>query len=109
MTEMLLVISTFASEEDAARVVRALVGERLVACGSLLPGARSLYRWKGAVESNPECLLIIKSSRGLFDALRDVIEKAHSYEVPEVLALTVIDGAPNYLNWLQSNLRELAQ
>jgi periplasmic divalent cation tolerance protein len=57
------------------------------------------------VESAGECLLVIKSSRGLFGAVREAIEKAHSYEVPEVLALAVVDGSPNYLNWLQSSMR----
>lgn len=104
MTDNIVVLSTCPDEEEAARLARLLVGEKLAACVSVVPGVRSFYRWKGAVESADECLLVIKSSRALFAAVRDAIEKAHSYEVPEVLALAVVDGAPNYLNWLESSI-----
>ena len=105
MTDNIVVLSTCPDEQEAARLARLLVEEKLAACVSVVPGMRSFYRWKGAVESAGECLLVIKSSRALFGALREALEKAHSYEVPEVLALAVVDGSPNYLNWLQSNLR----
>ena len=105
MTDNIVVLSTCSDEEEAARLARLLVDEKLAACVSVVPGVRSFYRWKGAVESAGECLLVIKSSRALFGAVREAIEKAHSYEVPEVLALAVVDGAPNYLNWLQSSIR----
>jgi periplasmic divalent cation tolerance protein len=70
----------------------------------MLPGARSVYRWQGAIESAAECLLIIKSSRQLFEPLRLALEKAHAYDVPEVLALPVVEGSANYMNWLESQL-----
>lgn len=105
MTENIVVLSTCANEADAARLAQLLVEEKLAACVSVVPAVRSFYRWKGAVESSAECLLVIKSSRALFGVLREAVEKAHSYEVPEVVALPVVDGAPNYLNWLQSSLR----
>ena len=63
-----------------------------------------MYRWQGAIESAAEYLLIIKSSRQLFEPLRAAIEKAHSYDIPELLALPVVEGAPNYLNWLEGQL-----
>src|ERR1017187_3523852 len=106
MTDTIVVLSTCPGEEEAARLARLLVEEKLAACVSVVPGVRSFYRWKGAVESAGECLLVIKSSRAVFGALRKAIEKAHSYDVPEVLALAVVDGAPNYLNWLQSSIRD---
>jgi periplasmic divalent cation tolerance protein len=65
---------------------------------------RSFYHWKGAIESADECQLVIKSSRELFDSIRVRLEAAHSYEVPELLALPVIEGAANYMNWLDANL-----
>jgi periplasmic divalent cation tolerance protein len=105
MTDTIVVLTTCASEEEASQLAGLLVEQRLAACVSVVPGLRSFYRWKGAVESAAECLLLIKSSRALFDPLRLAIEKAHSYEVPEVLALPVVEGALNYLNWLQSNIR----
>jgi periplasmic divalent cation tolerance protein len=104
MTDKIVILSTCADEQEAERIARALVDSRLAACVSVLPRVRSFYRWKGAVEDTSEYLLVIKSSRPLFLELRSALEKAHSYEVPEVVALSIVDGAPNYLNWLHENL-----
>jgi len=104
MTDKIVVFSTCATEDEAGKLARLLIDERVAACVSVVPGLRSFYRWKGAVETSAECLLVIKSSRELFASLAAVLEKAHSYEVPELIALPVVEGAANYLNWLQSNL-----
>jgi periplasmic divalent cation tolerance protein len=104
MTDKIVILSTCATEEEAERLARLLVDARLAACVSVIPRMRSFYHWKGAVESSDECLLVIKSSRELFDSVRARIETAHSYEVPELLALPVVDGAANYMNWLDANL-----
>lgn len=104
MTDKIVVLSMAGSAEEAEKIARLLVEERLAACVNVLAGARSTYRWKGAIESSTECLLIIKSSRDRFDRLRARLEQAHSYEVPEIVALPVIDGSRNYLNWLESEL-----
>src|ERR1035441_10595352 len=71
----------------------------------VVPGVRSFYHWKGETQSSEEYLLIVKTSRDLFGALRAEMEKLHPYEVPELLALPVVAGAEDYLRWLQSNLR----
>jgi len=76
----------------------------LAACVNVLAGVRSIYRWRGAVEESSECLLIIKSRRDLFEPLRSELEKLHSYEVPEVVALAVVEGSPAYLSWLDHEL-----
>jgi periplasmic divalent cation tolerance protein len=104
MTDKIVVFSTCATEEDAAKLARALVEARVAACVTLVPGARSVYRWQGAIESAEECLLIIKSSRQLFEALRTALEQAHAYDVPEVLAMPVVEGSANYMNWLEGQL-----
>jgi len=106
MTDKIVVLSTCAGEAEAERLARLLLDQRLAACVSIVPRLRSFYRWKGAVESSDECLLLIKSSRPLFAELRLAIEKAHSYEVPEVLALPVVEGAAPYLDWLTGNLEK---
>ena len=106
MTDKIVVLNTCAGEEEAERLARLLIDLRLAACVSIVPRVRSFYRWKGAVESSDEWLLLIKSSRPLFEQLRAQLEQAHSYEVPEVLALPVVAGAAPYLDWLQANLRE---
>lgn len=105
MTDKIVVISTCGSAEEAENIARSLVDQRLAACVSAVPGVRSVYRWRGEVESATEYLLIIKTRRDLVHSLRAVLERAHSYEVPEFLALSVVDGAPAYLEWLD---RELA-
>jgi periplasmic divalent cation tolerance protein len=104
MTDKIVVLSTCATENEAEKLARLLVEERLAACVNVVPGIRSYYRWQGAVESASELLLVIKSSQALFPALREMLQKHHSYEIPELLALPVLDGAPNYLHWLQDNL-----
>ena len=91
MTDKIVVLSTCATEEEAAKLARVLVEARVAACVTIVPGVRSVYRWQGAIESAAECLLVIKSSRQLFEALRMALEQAHAYDVPEVLALD--DGA----------------
>jgi periplasmic divalent cation tolerance protein len=106
MTDSIVILSTCSSREEAEKLGRLLVERRLAACVSVVPGMRSYYRWQGKIESAEECLLLIKSSRALFAGLRAALEAAHSYEVPEVLALPVVDGAPAYLNWLEANLRK---
>ena len=104
MTEMLVVFSTFASEADAARVVRALVEERLIACGNLLPGARSLYRWKDAVADEREVVAIMKTRKQDWPALLSRLHELHPYEVPECVAVRIAAGAPRYLAWLDQAL-----
>jgi periplasmic divalent cation tolerance protein len=104
MTDKIVILSTASSEEEAGRLAQALVDGRLAACVNVVPRVRSFYRWKGAVESADEWLLLIKSSRALFGRVRSLLEKQHSYEVPEAIALPVVDGAANYLDWLDQNL-----
>ena len=104
MTDKIVVFSTAASAAEAETIARRLVEERLAACVNVVTGVRSFYRWKGKIEDSPEWLLVIKSSRGRFEGLRAALEKLHSYEVPEAIALPVVEGAANYLNWLEGEL-----
>jgi len=105
MTDKIVVLSTCSSAQEAERIARTLVEKRLAACVNLMPGVRSIYRWKDAIENEEEVLLVIKSSRALLDDLKSEIERMHSYEVPEVVALAVVDGSERYLAWMN---RELA-
>ena len=105
MTDKVVILSACDSEEQAARLARHLVELRLAACVNIVPGARSVHRWKGAIEDASEWLLVIKSRRDLFSSIRSELAKMHSYEVPELLAIPVVEGAESYLAWMD---RELA-
>ena len=105
MTDKIVVLTNCGSAEEAAKIARALVEKKLAACVNVMPACRSFYRWKGVIEDQQESLLVIKSSRALFNDLRVEIEKLHSYEVPEVIAVPIVDGSEGYLEWLD---RELA-
>jgi periplasmic divalent cation tolerance protein len=107
MTDKIVVFTMCDSEEEAARIARRLVEKRLAACVNIIGGARSIYRWKGAVEEASEWLLIIKSERALFDELRVEIEVSHSYEVPEAIAIQIVDGAQGYLDWIEHQVKKL--
>jgi len=88
--------------ETAARIARALVDERLAACVQALPGVTSTYRWQGEVQVDAETLLLVKTSYARIEALKSRIAELHPYELPELLVLGVIDGAPDYLAWLEA-------
>jgi periplasmic divalent cation tolerance protein len=100
MTDALVVLVTAPTPERAAEIARALVDERLAACGNVVPGLRSIYRWEGKIQDDGEALLLLKTTRARFEALRARIVELHPYEVPEVLALPVEAGSAPYLEWI---------
>ncbi|MBK9517030.1 MAG: divalent-cation tolerance protein CutA [Anaeromyxobacter sp.] len=104
-TEVLVVLVTAPTAEVAAGLARALVEARLAACGTVVTGLRSIYRWEGRVHDEPEALLVLKTTRDRFEALRDEVLRLHPYDVPEVLALPVEAGAARYLAWVAGETR----
>jgi periplasmic divalent cation tolerance protein len=105
MSERLVVLSTVGGAEEAERMARALVERGLAACVNLVPGVRSIYRWKGRVETEDEHLLVIKTRAERLPALKEALVALHPYEVPEALALPVEDGLAPYLAWLDDAVR----
>lgn len=97
-----LVLTTCPDNETAERIARALVGEHLAACVNILPIAQSIYLWKGKVESTAELLLIIKSVTDAYGSIQNRIRELHSYELPEVIAVPIADGLPDYLAWISN-------
>jgi periplasmic divalent cation tolerance protein len=97
-----LVLTTCPDMDTAERLARALVQERLAACVNILPVAKSIYLWKGQIESAAEQLLIIKSMARAFRAIRKRILELHPYELPEVIAVPIADGLPDYLAWIRN-------
>lgn len=106
MNEFIVVYVTVGSSSEGERLARALVEERLAACVNRIRAVQSVYRWQGRVEQSEEELLIIKTKRELFDRLRRRVEELHSYSVPEVIALPIVDGSPAYLQWLGEQVSE---
>ncbi len=101
MTDKVVVLVTCGNSTEAGRIARALVKRRLAACVNVLgAGVRSTYRWKGRVETAREHLLLIKTAKRKLRALRTAVERLHSYDVPEVIALPIVAGSPDYLRWL---------
>jgi periplasmic divalent cation tolerance protein len=99
-TEYITVFITAPNEEEAAKISRTLVGERLAACVNIIRSVRSIYRWQGRVEDEQEVLMIAKTKRDLFKRLQERVKELHSYKVPEIIGLPVIEGSKEYLDWL---------
>jgi periplasmic divalent cation tolerance protein len=97
------VITTLGSADAGAAFVRTLVERRLVACGTLLDGARSIYRWQGAVSDDREVLVLLKTTADRQSDLRAAFEELHPYEVPEFLAVAPDGVSPRYLDWLRAS------
>jgi periplasmic divalent cation tolerance protein len=99
-----VVLTTAANPEEAERIARTLVEERLAACATLIPSVRSIYRWEGKVEDAQETLLLIKTGTAQLAALEVRLHTLHSYKTPEFLVLEPTAGSVAYLKWMQSNL-----
>lgn len=102
-----MVYITAASPDEAETIGRALVAERLAACANILPGMRSVYRWKGVVETAAETVLIAKTRLELADALTARVKELHSYDVPCVVVLPIAAGLPEFLRWIDDETAPL--
>ena len=98
--QVLLALSTFPDAETARRIAQQLVTERLAACANLTPAVESIYRWEGKVEQAEETLVLFKTTRARFPALQAKLKSLHPYDVPELIAVEVQDGLPDYLRWV---------
>lgn len=98
------VLVTAPSADKAAAIARALVQERLAACVNIVPGVRSIYRWDSAVQDEPEVLMVIKTERACFEALRGRVVALHDYRCPEVIAFDIAQGHAPYLDWIRDSV-----
>lgn len=106
MTDKCVVLSTCRSKDEAQRIADHLIGLRLAACVNILPGATSVYRWQGKVETADELLLIIKTRSDLVAQLGQALRSVHSYDTPELIVLPILDGSQPYLAWLDHELQQ---
>jgi periplasmic divalent cation tolerance protein len=105
MTDAVVVLVTAPSADSAAGMARTLVEEGLCACGNVVPGVRSIYRWEGKIQDEAEALLVLKTERRLLPALKARLPTLHPYQVPELLVLPVEDGLGPYLAWVAASVR----
>lgn len=101
----LLVLTTVGAEEDARRIARLLVEERLAACVNILPGVHSVYWWEGRVNLDAELILLVKTTAPLVDAVQERLAEVHPYEVPEFLVVEPERLGPRYRQWLVDSVR----
>jgi periplasmic divalent cation tolerance protein len=105
--EALVVYITAPNEEEAAKIARALVKERLAGCVNIIKNIRSIYSWQGKIEDDRELLMIVKTRAELFSSLKTRVKELHSYTVPEIIALPIVDGSEEYLAWLRETTSPL--
>jgi len=101
-TDAVVVLTTVANADEGVALIRALLERRLIACGTMLPGARSLYRWEGKVADESEVVILLKTRSAILHALEHVFSELHPYKVPELLALSVSSGLEKYVAWINT-------
>src|SRR5262249_6227891 len=104
MTDKMMVFVTCESRQQAESIAQAVVNEKLAACVNLLPGIRSCYFWEGKLNWSEEVLLLIKTTRPRFDGLQDRIKVLHSYEVPEIVGVTIDAASERYAEWIEASV-----
>jgi periplasmic divalent cation tolerance protein len=99
----IVVLVTVSGEDEAVKIARALVEAKLAACANIINNVRSIYAWEGKVEDDSELLMVIKTRRSIFSDLAAKVRELHSYDVPEIIALPIVDGSAEYLKWLNES------
>ncbi len=97
-----VVLVTASTQEEARAIGRRLVEKKLAACATVLPNVTSIFEWEGNVSEVSECVMVLKSHAGAYGALEAEVKAHHSYEVPEILALPVVQGSSDYLAWVRA-------
>jgi periplasmic divalent cation tolerance protein len=107
MTDIIIILVTAGSEGEAEKIAQTLVEERLAACVNIISPVRSIYRWEGKTQDDREWLLVIKTEQQHFADVEARVRSLHSYQVPEVIALPVVDGSERYLEWVKLATKEV--
>lgn len=97
----IVVFITASSEDEAAKIAKALVETNFAGCVNIIKNIRSIYSWEGKIEDDPEVLMIVKTRKPLFDDLIKKVKELHSYTVPEIIAMPIVKGSEDYLKWLR--------
>ena len=102
--EYALIMVTASSREEAEKIATTLLERRLIACANILGPVSSRFWWQGKIDSAEEYIIFMKTKRELFDQVADNVKQLHSYEVPEIIALSIVEGSKPYLEWINSSL-----
>ena len=102
--EHILITVTASSREEAEKIATTLLERKLIACANILGPVSSRFWWQGKIDLAEEYMIFMKTKRELFDQVADNVKQLHSYEVPEIIALPIVEGAKPYLEWINSNL-----
>jgi periplasmic divalent cation tolerance protein len=105
----IVVMITTPNKEDATKIVRSLLRKRLIACANIVGPVSSVFWWKGKIEEENEFLVLMKSHKNLFERISEKITKIHSYDVPEIIALSLREGSQPYLDWLKTSLQTVSE
>ncbi len=101
----IVIFITASSKSEAEKIAEALVKERLSACCNIIDSVSSFFWWEEKVNKESEVLIIVKSSSELFDEIMKKVKELHSYKVPEIIALPIISGSEDYLNWIEKEIK----
>jgi len=107
MDETLLVITNLPDRDHAQRMAHSLIENHLAACVTILPECNSVYRWQEKIESANEFSLLIKTTRSAYPRLEEFIHSQHPYELPEIIAVSVVAGLPAYLQWVEQEISSI--
>ena len=102
--DFVLILVATKNKEEAEKITLALLNERLIACGNIAGPVTSFFHWSGQIEKSEECLVVMKSRMDLFAQVAERVKGLHSYEVPEILAVPIVDGSKTYFDWLSGVL-----
>jgi len=100
----MIVLVTASSREEAEEIVQRLLEEKLIACANIISPVHSLFWWQGKIDQAQEHLILMKTRRDLFEKLTEIVKSLHSYTVPEIIAIPIIEGSADYLVWLNESL-----
>lgn len=103
--DAVVIFITVSNEQEGVKIAKNLVEEKLAGCINIVRDIRSVYSWQGKIEDDAELLLIVKTRRQLFTRLKDRVKELHSYSVPEIIAIPIIEGSEDYLKWLEETTR----
>ena len=102
--EYIVVLITTSSLDEAKSIGSSLINNKLAACTNVISSVESIFKWQGEVCNEKEAMLIVKTRKDIFNDLQSKVKELHSYDVPEIIALPILDGNSDYLKWLDSSI-----